>query len=316
MSVEVIQIESREQWLAARAKDITSTEIAALYGLSPYITEFELFHNKRDNVRTQITENERMTWGNRLEAAIAYGAAEDMGWDISKMDVYMRDAEARIGSSFDYKIVSGDNAPGVLEIKNVDGLMYRKNWIDDGAGNIEAPEHIELQIQHQMEVCGFEWCALVALVGGNEQKVIFRKRDRDIGKDIRAKVAEFWDRVDNNRAPTPDYVADADYIIKQLHSTAEEGMIAQSDTDLDELIERYAFLSRAITEQTGLRDATKAQILERIGKASKVISPLGTISCGMTKASPGKLVTPEMVGTYIGARDGYRSFRFNQAKGE
>lgn len=63
MSVEVIQIESREQWLAARAKDITSTEIAALYGLSPYITEFELFHNKRDGVRTQITENERMTWG-------------------------------------------------------------------------------------------------------------------------------------------------------------------------------------------------------------------------------------------------------------
>ena len=68
------------------------------------------------------------------------------------------------------------------------------NWIDDGAGNIEAPEHIELQVQHQMEILGYEWTALTVLVGGNEQKVVLRNRDREIGADIRQRVKAFLHR--------------------------------------------------------------------------------------------------------------------------
>lgn len=110
-----------------------------------------------------------MRWGRNLESAIAHGAAEDMGWDISKFDVYMRN-ENRLGSSFDYKIRSVEDGDGILEIKNVDAVAYRQNWKDDGV-NIEGPEHIELQIQHQMEVANLDWTALVCLVGGNTQKL-------------------------------------------------------------------------------------------------------------------------------------------------
>ena len=315
MTTQIIEIESQEQWLGERAKDVTSTEVSALYGLSPYLTEFELFHNKRDNVIVRIEPNERMRWGNRLESAIAHGVAEDQGWDISKLNIYARDTAARIGSSFDFKINSSSDGPGILEVKNVDWLQYNRNWIDDGAGNIEAPEHIELQIQHQMEILGYEWTALVALVGGNEQKVVLRNRDRDIGSDIRQRVAAFWERVQNNTAPSPDYTADAEYIIKQLRSDADAGLVAESDASLDELIERYAFLNSSIKEQESIKDATRAQILERIGRASKVVSPLGTISCGLTKPSQGTLITAEMLGTYVGGRAGFRNFRFTPKKG-
>jgi putative phage-type endonuclease len=315
MATEIIEIESQEQWLGERAKDVTSTEVSALYGLSPYLTEFELFHNKRDNVIVRIEPNERMRWGNRLESAIAHGVAEDQGWDISKLNVYARDPAARIGSSFDFKINSSSDGPGILEVKNVDWLQYQRNWIDDGAGNIEAPEHIELQIQHQMEILDYSWTALTVLVGGNEQKVILRNRDREIGADIRQRVAAFWERVQNNTAPSPDYTADAEFIIKQLRADADAGLVAESDASLDQLIEQYAFLTRSIKEQDELKDATKAQILERIGKASKLVSPLGTISCGVTKDSPGTLITADMVGTYQGARKGYRQFRFTPKKG-
>ncbi len=315
MATEIIEIESQEQWLGERAKDVTSTEVSALYGLSPYLTEFELFHNKRDNVIVRIEPNERMRWGNRLESAIAHGVAEDQGWDISKLNVYARDPQARIGSSFDFKINSSSDGPGILEVKNVDWLQYQRNWIDDGAGNIEAPEHIELQIQHQMEILDISWTALTVLVGGNEQKVVLRNRDREIGADIRQRVAAFWERVQNNTAPSPDYTADAEFIIKQLRADADAGLVAESDAALDQLIEQYAFLTRSIKEQDELKDATKAQILERIGMASKVVSPLGNISCGVTKDSPGTLITADMVGTYQGARKGYRQFRFTPKKG-
>ena len=182
MTTETIPVTDKQSWLQARLQDVTSTEVSALYDLSPYRTEFDLYQEKRNQTIVEISDNERMFWGRNLESAIAHGAAETMGWDISKFDVYMRNPETRLGSSFDYKIRSVEDGDGILEIKNVDAVAYRQNWKDDGV-NIEGPEHIELQIQHQMEVANLDWTALVCLVGGNTQKIIYRDRDRQIGKD-------------------------------------------------------------------------------------------------------------------------------------
>lgn len=316
MSTEIIKIESQQQWLGERTKDVTSTEVSALFGLSPYKTEFELYHEKRDGVVVKFEPNERMKWGNRLESAIAHGAAEDMGWNIAKMDVYMRDLNDRMGSSFDFEILSGENGPGILEVKNVDWVQYQKNWIDDGNGNIEAPEHIELQVQHQMELSGYSWCAIVALVGGNEQKVVLRNRDREIGASIRSKIAQFWEQVASGRAPTADYSKDAEFIIKQLHGNAnpDELLDATTDARINELVKQYRWVSNEISGMEAIKDSYKAQLFELIGTASKVMTQYGTLSCGMTKDSPGTLITPEMVGTTYGARKGYRNFRFTAKK--
>ena len=314
MTIQRIEIESEKQWLAERAKDVTSTEVSALFGLSPYLTEFELFHQKRDGVTVKFEPNERMKWGNRLESAIAQGAAEDMGWNIAKLNVYMRDQAARIGSSFDFEIKSSANGPGILEVKNVDWVQYQKNWIDDGNGNIEAPEHIELQVQHQMEISGFEWCAIVALVGGNEQKIVLRNRDRDIGKSIREKTGEFWNRVLQNQPPSADYTRDAEFIIKQLRRDSVEGLVAEADEQLENMIRDYEFIRKEHSDLEKIKDQRRAEILERIGQASKVITSFGSLSTGQVKGRSGTLITPQMVGTVIGATEGYRSFRFYPKK--
>lgn len=314
MAIETIPVTDEQTWLQQRLKDVTSTEVSALYGLSPYLSEFELFHQKRDQVVVRIPENERMKWGKRLEAVIAHGAAEEMGWNISKLDVYMRDSDARIGSSFDFQINSSSDGRGILEIKNVDGIQYARNWIDDGQGNIEAPEHIELQVQHQMEVADVQWCAIVALVGGNTQKVVYRNRDRSIGQDIRAKVSEFWQRIDANRAPSPDYTMDAEFIIKQLRNQADENLALEANDMLQDMIKQYNFVAKEASDLLKIKEQKKAKILKMIGTASKIITPFGTMSTGMVKESQGTLVTPAMVGTYVGGRAGYRNFRFNPKK--
>lgn len=314
MTIQTIEIQNQHQWLTERAKDVTSTEVSALFGLSPYLTEFELFHQKRDAVVVKIEPNERMKWGNRLESAIAQGAAEDMGWNIAKLNVYMRDQAARIGSSFDFEIKSSANGPGILEVKNVDWVQYQKNWIDDGNGNIEAPEHIELQVQHQMEISGFEWCAIVALVGGNEQKIVLRNRDRDIGKSIREKTGEFWNRVLQNQPPSADYTRDAEFIVKQLRRNAIEGLVAEADAELENMIRDYEFIHKEHADLEKLKIQRRAEILERIGHASKVLTSFGSLSTGQVKGRSGTLITPEMVGTVIGATEGYRNFRFYPKK--
>jgi len=284
MTTETIPVTDKQSWLQTRLQDITSTEVSALYDLSPYITEFELYQQKKDQKVVEISDNERMFWGRNLESAIAHGAAESMGWDISKFDVYMRNPETRLGSSFDYKIHSVEDGDGILEIKNVDAVAYRNNWKDDGV-NIEGPEHIELQIQHQMEVANLDWTALVCLVGGNTQKIIYRDRDRQIGKDLTEKVKAFWDRVDAGTPPKIDYLRDAEYVIKKLRNQAEAGVILAADEDMDKLVDEYDIVSREYYALGKTRDAIKAQILDLSQNASKIISANGTISCGISKGS-------------------------------
>ena len=63
-----------------------------------------------------------------------------------------------------------------------------------------------------------------------------------------------------------------------------------------------------------IKEQRRAEILERIGHASKVITSFGSLSTGQVKGRSGTLITPEMVGTVIGATEGYRSFRFYPKK--
>jgi len=307
-------ITDKQSWLENRLLDVTSTEVSALFNLNPYQTEFELYHQKKDKVVINIDDNERMAWGRRLEDSIAHEFAERNKISVEPFDVYMRDPETRMGSSFDYKITS-KKEPAILEIKNVDVLAYRKNWIEHDEYNIEPPEHIALQLQHQLEITGYNVGYIVALVGGNTMKVVRSERDPRIGKLLRGKVENFWERIKLGVPPDIDYTRDAQYIMKNLCNQADAGTILEADEDMDKLIDDYNAVNREYVSLGKQKDSIKAQILERSNNASKIVSVNGTISCGMSKESKGKLITQDMVGTYQNPRKGYRMFRFNQPKG-
>lgn len=310
MAIETIQIQNEDQWLAERVKDVTSTEVSTLFDLNPYMTQFELYQQKSSGQVVKIPENTRMKWGKRFEGPIARGVAEDQGWDISKLDVYMRNPEIRIGSSFDFMINSSSDGPGIMEIKNVDGLQYRQKWNDD-----EAPEHIELQIQHQMLVSGMKWTALVAMVGGNDPKIIYRNFDEDIAKEIQERVAAFWVLVTSGLAPSADYSRDADAIIAAYRqANAGEIFDATGDEEIASMVREYHNLGIQLDDYETQRKAIKAQLLEKIGSAEKVTAPWGSISAGMTKDTPPKIITADMVGQEIGGRKGYRNFKLNLKK--
>ena len=307
-------ITDKQSWLENRLLDVTSTEVSALFNLNPWKTEFQLYHEKKDKVVINIDDNERMMWGRHLEDSIALGFAEKYKMKVEQFDVYMRDPETRMGSSFDYKIVS-EEEPMILEIKNVDRLAYKDNWIEHDEYNIEPPEHIALQLQHQLEITGYNVGYIVALVGGNTMKVVRSERDPRIGKLLRGKVENFWERIKLGVPPDVDYTRDAQYIMKNLCNQADAGTVLEADENMDKLIDDYNAVNREYVSIGKMRDQIKAQILERSNNASKIVSVNGTISCGMSKESKGKLITQDMVGTYQNPRKGYRMFRFNQPKG-
>jgi putative phage-type endonuclease len=314
MTRERITPDNEAHWLEMRKLDLTSTESAALFGLSPYMTEYELYHRKKSGDVPEFEVNTRMFWGTALEAAIAHGLAAEHGWVIRPMKDYMRLADQRVGSSFDFEITSLDE-PTHLEIKNVDFLAFRDGWIEHDDGFIEAPAHIELQVQHQMMVSGYTRSFIGALVGGNRAIVIERERDDAVIASLQAKIAKFWTRVDAGDEPPPIYPDDAAAIIAQL-SYSEPGKIldASSDVTIAALCADYKEAAARCKNAEEDKKVAQAKLLTLIGDAEKVLADGFKISATMVADTPATVITAEMVGTSYGGRNGYRRMTITPAK--
>lgn len=326
MNRETIHPASDEHWHALRAQDITSTDVSALFGMSPYKTAFELWHEKASGERAPFVENERVKWGNRLEASIARGIAEDRDWVIRPFKEYMRAPELRAGSSFDFRIIEsgagraaaypGIDAPcdAILEIKAVDWLAFRNGWtVEDDF--IEAPAHIELQVQHQLLVSGLRRAYIGVLVGGNDIRVIEREADAGVHRAIIERVAAFWDSIARNDPPDPVMPDDAAAVIR-MNQTIQPGKLldARNDETLAGMVREYTQAKSDEKNAKELAESIKAGILQHIGDAEKVLAATAKISAGVVAPSAGTLVTQDMVGSHVGGRAGYRMLRVTQAK--
>jgi predicted phage-related endonuclease len=87
---EVYPFTTEEEWLATRAKDYTSTTVSALFGLSPYLTEFEVYHARKSGLRLPFKGNSRMAKGKRLEWAIAEEVGLMLGCEVVQFKDYVR----------------------------------------------------------------------------------------------------------------------------------------------------------------------------------------------------------------------------------
>lgn len=302
---EVIPFTTKEAWLEARANDITSTEIAALFGISPYITKYELWHNKKNKSLGSIGENERMKWGTRLQESIAGGIADDNEWLVTPIKDYERLKDLRIGASYDFHFmtkIGKDYDEGILEIKNVDAMAFKDGWLVDG-DNVEAPPHIELQVQQQLLVSGRKVAYIGALVGGNRVVLIKRLPDEIIFTSIKEVVETFWHSIENNIEPEPDFKRDAEFIAK-LYNKADKDSVIYADQEITDLALLYRHAQQAEKVAGGQKDEYKAKILLKIGRTAQVLSDSFTITASE--------VAPKHVEAFD--KKGFRNFRINFKK--
>lgn len=295
---------TRGEWLALRNGFVSSTESAALFGLSPYMTPYELAVLKKNpESGTDLSESERMTWGKRLQRAIAQGIAEDEGVKVRALSAYATLPEDKIGASFDYEIIGlrddwkaedthlrgyyRQHGAGVLEIKNVDSYIFKQEW-HESDGQLEAPAHIELQVQHQLLCIERAWSAIGVLVGGNRQIMLVRMRDDETGTAIRAKVGRFWSGLAQGKMPPVTLPQDA-ATIRRLYGYAEPGKILDFQTEPNEAIYRLAKQHEEAVkfkrEADNVAKGTAANLLMAIQDAEKVLFSDMTVNAGVVKAA-------------------------------
>lgn len=198
-----IPVSERRNWIGA-------SESAALFGVSPYTTRFELWHQKAGNIPTANLDNdERVNAGQFLEPSIAAWAHHKWNWPILTVTDYRTSPRVhRMGASLDFMAVDGREP---VEIKNVDFSVFKEQWQVEDDEVIDAPAHILIQVMHQLACddnppeCGW----IIACVGGNRlYRMRVQRHDRMIQR-IEQEVTIFWESIGLNQAPEPDFQADA-----------------------------------------------------------------------------------------------------------
>lgn len=269
--MKTIPIESEGHWRALRAKHVGSSEIAALFGLSPYTTPFALWHDKAGSAALPEPDNGRVDWGKLLEPAIAKGVSAEERWQLEARPVYCTaDDVEGMGCTVDFHIVDHERGPGLVECKNVDWLIWKHDWTET-----HAPPHIEIQVQHQFAVTGYPWGAIAVLVGGNDLHIYERTPHAETVARLKERVAEFWQSIRERHAPEPFGVAAELDTLRAIYSPPDpkERIDLTGSPAAFEAARMFAWARGEVAFHQKTAEDARAKLHALIGKAGEIVIP-------------------------------------------
>ena len=254
----IIPVRDEAHWHELRADNIGGSDVAALIGISPYKSRWQLWMEKAGKLEAEdLSQNLAIQAGTFLESGIANWAAHRWGMQLNNVtDYYTVDANPGMGASLDY--VTHDMRP--VEIK---WSARGHGWRYDGEKIVEAPEHYLVQVQHQiacLNANGIDvdsgW--LVAMIDNEPRRMMVPRHDVVINI-ISEQIQEFWASIRAGAEPDPDFSMDGDAILKMF------GTVPMSEVELDSdaapLFSQY--LEAAATEKLAAKrkEELKAQLL-------------------------------------------------------
>lgn len=213
-----------------------------------------------------LDEVERVQAGNYMEPAIAAWAQDKFELPIRQVRRYLEGPVLGMGASLDYEMAKGERAP--VEIKNVDGLIFRDLWEADGEEIIAPPIDITLQVQHQIACANTSHGWIVACVGGNRLVRGRIERHQPTIDKITEAVGVFWQGV----AAGDDPIALADYdTVSDLYLAAEKGseIDLSHDNELPSLAARLKLIQSRRKRCEKIEDRYKAMVGARLGDHTK-----------------------------------------------
>lgn len=237
--------------------------------LSPYKTGYRLWQEKAGRLMPDsFAESERIQAGIHLEPALAEWSKARWEWPLRKVRRYLaHDVVDGWGASLDYEI-HGDGLSRIpVEFKNVDGGVFRRQWMLDGDEIVLPPLHYLLQVQHQIGAAGADHGWIVACVGGNKLHRGRIDRHLPTQEKIASAIAWFWETV--KRGISPDRVADGDTVARAL-AEGEAGKTADlTDTNVHVMCAQYLRLKKHIERMEARESNIKGRITAQIGNATK-----------------------------------------------
>lgn len=206
---------TNEQWLACRMHGpkgnipytVGGSDVAAIFGVSPWITPLELWMVKKGRIKTPPKANEaQLRMGHLLEPIAAQLYAEKTGNTvIVDTNLYQHADHAYALANFDRRFIrKTDGEPGILECKST---SYHKaaDWAKDA-----YPLYYEFQLRFYLSVADVQIGDFSALWGNNpETDLATPGLVRDKAKeDMIFEKLDYWIwSLVNDKPPTMDTIA-------------------------------------------------------------------------------------------------------------
>ena len=162
MSIEMKVLSDREEWLKHRNNGIGGSEISAVIGCNPYMTNIELFEYKTGlKEREDISDKPYVKYGTNAE----HHLRELFKLDFPQYEVEYIDNNSWVNSKYPFALASLDGwitdeqgRRGVLEIKTSEVLasQHKEKW------NEQIPMNYYCQVLFYMAVVEADFAVLKA----------------------------------------------------------------------------------------------------------------------------------------------------------
>lgn len=240
---------TREEWLEYRRRGIGGSDVAAVFGLSPYLTARDLYYDKI-GVATPIDNEEnwvQLEVGKLLEELVAKIFSLKIGRPVYKtQEMFYHPLYPFMLADVDFFVDMPDNQTAILETKTTH-YNNRAQWWDGENGIV--PKHYELQVRHYQCVLNLDLAFTCCLYANSEDDVIIRRVDRhsDMEQEIVYMEKAFWENHVQARVPPP-YTERGDLVLQsvehQMAAAEPIDTIAMLDNRVQAIVERYMALQK------------------------------------------------------------------------
>jgi putative phage-type endonuclease len=274
----------RDTWLAERRKGVTSTDAAAIAGVSPWATALDVYLDKK-GLLPQKFVSKAMDWGTRLETTIAQAYADVAGEPLDVPPMLVRSRE------WPFLLASLDRVTrGGRKIVELKSARTAEGWGE--AGTDDLPEYYIAQTQHQMATTGIHQVDVAVLIGGSDFRIYHVERNHHLIEILFGMASDFWKRVESNQPPEPDWKHPrTPELVGKMYGVAE-ALDVWLGHDVRDLAELYVALGREEKELKERRESVKAKLLFAMGMAGKANLPGGAVMTRKTIRNKGYTVEP------------------------
>lgn len=186
---------SREEFLARRKQGIGGSDVAAVLGVSPYRTPYQVWLDKTGQA-PEREETEILHFGQVLEQVIADEFVRRNGVKVQRRNaMYHHKDHPELVANIDRYIVGGK----ILECKTCNAFAADKFGKDGDS----VPDEYLLQVQHYMHITGIHEAVLAVLIGGNQYRQFELMYDWSLADFAAAKCVEFWQKYVLTNTPPP-----------------------------------------------------------------------------------------------------------------
>lgn len=280
----MLTIEQKE----IRKNGLGATDCAAVMGLSPYRTPYELWMIKTGRTEEEtILDDDRLRLRHAHEETIANEYAFQKGVSLRRANQTIYHKRLPFMLCHLDRVITGQRK--IVECKSSSGFL-RSTWGETGSD--EAPLHYILQVQHQLACSGYEDADIAALIDIDDYRIYPMPRNEKIIQKIEDACERFWnENVLADIPPPPTTRGDL-----KLMYPINNGKFIDITSNMNLIIDDLITTKKQISALTDDKEKLEKEVIE-------FIADNDGIKDGET-----------IIATFIANKNGTRTLRIKERK--